>query len=108
MSRSLEQGAPVHLEMVDTIADGLAPPFAGERTFAHVQRFVDEMVRVTDMEILDALRTLVERCKLVAEPSGAAGLAALISGRVVPAAGSTVVCVVSGGNVGVGLLKQLL
>jgi threonine dehydratase len=108
MSRSLGLGAPVHLELVDTIADGLAPPFAGEHTFAHVQRFVDEMVRVTDEEILDALRMLVERCKLAAEPSGAAALAALISGRVVPAAGSTVVCVVSGGNVGAGLLKQLL
>jgi threonine dehydratase len=108
MSRSLEQGAPVHLEKVDTIADGLAPPFAGEHTFTHVQRLVDEMVRVTDEEILDALRLLIERCKLAAEPSGAACLAALISGRVVPTAGSTIVCVISGGNAGTDLLKQLL
>lgn len=108
MSRSLEQGAPAHLERVDTIADGLAPPFAGEHTFRHVQRFVDEMVRVTDGEILDALRALIQRCKLAAEPSGAASLAALLSGRVVPKAGSTVVCVISGGNLGLDLLKQLL
>jgi threonine dehydratase len=81
MNRSLEQGVPVHLEKVDTIADGLAPPFAGEHTFRHVQRFVDEMVRVTDGEILDGLRVLIQRCKLAAEPSGAAGLAALLSSK---------------------------
>jgi len=108
MSQSLEQGVPVHLEKVDTIADGLAPPFAGEHTFRHVQHFVDEIVRVTDGEILHALRVLIQRCKLVAEPSGAAGLAALLSGKVRPTSGSTVVCVISGGNVGPDLLKQLL
>ena len=108
MSRSLEQGAPAHLDKVDTIADGLAPPFAGEHTFAHVQRFVDEVVRVTDGEIVDALGVLIQRCKLAAEPSGAAGLAALLSGKVTPAAGSTVVCVISGGNIGPDVLKQLL
>jgi threonine dehydratase len=108
MSRSLEQGAPAHLEKVDTIADGLAPPFAGEHTFRHVQRFVDELVRVTDREIVDALRVLLQRCKLAAEPSGAASLAALLSSRVTPAPGSTVVCVISGGNAGLDVLKQLL
>jgi threonine dehydratase len=108
MSRSLEQGAPVHLESVDTIADGLAPPFAGEHTFRHVQRFVDEIVRVTDEEILDALRQLIQRCKLAPEPSGAAGLAGLLSGKVAPAPGSAVVIVISGGNVGTDLLKRLL
>jgi threonine dehydratase len=108
MSRSMEQGAPAHLDNVDTIADGLAPPFAGEHTFAHVQRFVDEMVRVTDREIVDALGVLMQRCKLAAEPSGVASLAALTSGRVTPAAGATVVCVISGGNIGPDVLKRLL
>jgi threonine dehydratase len=107
MTRSLEQGAPVHLERVDTIADGLAPPFAGEHTFRHVQRFVDEMVRVTDREILDALRVVIQRCKLAAEPSGVASLAALLSGRVAPTPGSTVACVISGGNVALDLLRLL-
>jgi len=108
MSRSLEQGAPAHLEQVDTVADGLAPRFAGEHTFRHVQRFVDEMVRVADAEIIDAVRVLMQRCKLGAEPSGAAGLAALLAGKVSAPAGSTVVCVISGGNVGLDVLKQLL
>lgn len=107
MSQSLVQGAPAHLEKANTIADGLAAPFTGEQAFAHVQRFVDEMVRVSDREIADALWVLIQRCKLAAEPSGAASLAALMSGRVTPAAGSTVVCVISGGNIGPDTLKQL-
>jgi threonine dehydratase len=108
MSRSLEQGAPAHLDKVDTIADGLAPPFAGEHTFRHVQSFVDEMVRVADSEIIDAVRVLIKHCKLTAEPAGAAGLAALLAGKVSPPAGRTVVCVISGGNVGLDVLKHLL
>ena len=108
MSRSLEQGAPAHLEKVDTIADGLAPPFAGEHTFRHVQQFVDELVRVTDSEIIDAVQVLLQRCKLAAEPAGAASLAALLAGKISPAAGSTVVCVISGGNIGLNVLKQML
>jgi threonine dehydratase len=108
MSRSLEQGVPAHLDKVETIADGLAPPFAGEHTLRHVQAFVDEVVRVTDEEIAGAVRVLVRRCKLAAEPSGAASLAALLSGKVRPAAGSTVVCIVSGGNAEPDVLRQLL
>lgn len=108
MTRSLEQGSPAHLDKVDTIADGLAPPFAGEHTFRHVQHFVDELVLVNDAEIIDALRVLIQRGKLAAEPAAAAGLAALLAGKVSPPAGATVVCVVSGGNAGADVLKRLL
>jgi threonine dehydratase len=108
MSRSLDQGTPAHLDKVDTIADGLAPPFAGEHTLRHVQSFADEVVRVTDREIADAVLVLIQRCKLGAEPSGAASLAALLSGKVSLPAGAKVVCVVSGGNLESSVLKQLL
>jgi threonine dehydratase len=108
MSRSLEAGEPVHLDRVSTIADGLAPPFAGEHTLRHVQWFVDQVVRVTDEEIVHAMRLLIERAKLAAEPSGAAGLAALLSGRAGVPEGSRVACVVSGGNVSRDRLKELL
>jgi threonine dehydratase len=108
MSRSLDQGKPAHLDKVDTIADGLAPPFAGEHTFRHVQRFADEIVRVTDDEIAGAVLVLIQRCKLAAEPSGAASLAALLSGKVSAPAGSEIVCVISGGNIEPSVLKQLL
>jgi threonine dehydratase len=108
MCRSLERGTPVHLDKIETIADGLAAPFAGEHTMRHVRRFVDEMVRVGDAEIAGALALLMQRCKLAAEPSGAAGLAALVSGAVTAEVGSTVVIIVSGGNVGPDVLAQLL
>jgi len=108
MSRSLEAGGPVHLDKVSTIADGLAAPFAGEHTLRHVQRFVDQVVRVTDDEIVHALRLMIERAKLAAEPSGAAGLAALLTGKAHVTEGSRVVCIVSGGNLSLDRLKQLL
>lgn len=108
MSRSLDQGAPVHLAVLDTIADGLAAPFAGQHTLRHVRHFADEIVRVTDQDITAALGVLMQRPKLAAEPAGAASLAALLSGKVTAEAGSTVVCVISGGNIGADVLRQLL
>ncbi len=99
MTQSLERGEPVLLDSVDTVADGLAAPFAGEHTLAHVQVYVDDVVAVSDGQILEAMALLLERCKVVAEPAGAAPLAGLLSGQVKLPAGSGVVCVVSGGNV---------
>ncbi len=95
MSQSLRLGEPVHLDHVDTVADGLAAPFAGEHTFAHVQRRVDEVVIVSDQEIVEAMGLLLERCKVVAEPAAASTLAALLSGKVTMSPGATVVCVLS-------------
>ncbi len=108
ISRSLKSGTPEKLEKRETVADGLAAPFAGEHTLAHVQKFVDEVVRLPDNEILEAMVVLMERCKLVVEPAAAAGVAALLSGRVSVPKGSTVACVISGGNVGVRELRSLL
>lgn len=106
MTKSLEQNAVYHLDKSNTIADGLAAPFAGEHTLRHVQQFVDEVVLVTDDEIIDALRLILERCKILPEPSAAASFAALLSGKVT--ASSIVVCVLSGGNVDRSLLKTIL
>lgn len=108
MTRSLQKGEPVLLDSVETVADGLAAPFAGEHTLAHVQAFVDDVVTVTDAQILEAMALILERCKVVAEPAGAAPLAGLLSEQVRLPAGSTVVCVVSGGNVDRERLKELL
>ena len=106
--RSLQAGKPLRLEgKPTTIADGLAAPFAGEHTQAQIQRDVDEVVLVTDDDILNALKLIMERAKLVPEPAGAAAVAALLSGAVKPKPGSTVVCVISGGNVDPALLKRL-
>ena len=108
ISRSLEEGYPVTLEKRETVADGLAAPFAGKYTLAHVQRFVDEVIRIPDDEILEAMVALMERCKLVVEPAAAACVAALLSGRISVPQGSTVACIISGGNVGVRELRSLL
>jgi threonine dehydratase len=108
MSRSLAAGRVETMDAPKSVADGLAAPFAGEHTFAHVRAFVDRVVRVEDQEILRALRALIERAKLAAEPAGAAGLAALMSGAVKVPQGTRVVCVVSGGNVAPATLREIL
>ena len=108
LSRALEQGAPVRLDSVDTIADGLTGPIAGDLTLAAVQEFVDDVVLVSDAEIGDAMRLILERTKLLAEPAGAAATAALLAHRVVPPPDSEVVALLSGGNIDRERLKALL
>ena len=108
MTQSLQRGEPVHLDRVDTVADGLAAPFAGRHTLAHVQARVDDVVIVRDQEIVEALGLILERCKVVAEPAAASTLAALLTAKVRFPRGSTVVCVLSGGNVDRERLKALL
>ncbi len=108
MSASLKRGEPVHLDRVDTIADGLAPPFAGVHTLAHVQKRVDDVVIVSDAEIVEALRLILERCKVLAEPAAAAPLAALLSGKITLPHNTITVCVLGGGNIDRNRLKTLL
>ena len=108
MQRSLQAGRPIKLDKTNTIADGLAAPFAGKLTFKLVQRYVDQLVLVSDAEIRRALCLLMERCKLVVEPAGAAPVAALLAGKVQLDPGSKTVCVLSGGNIDLGQLKNLL
>jgi threonine dehydratase len=105
--RSLAAGKRVRIDVPRTIADGLGAPEPGELTFDVTRTLVDEIVTVTDDEILDAMSFLFDRLKLVTEPSGAVGIAALLTGRVsAPAAGIGVV--ISGGNVGVSRFAALL
>jgi threonine ammonia-lyase medium form len=108
MTMSLAAGAPAHLDTQQTIADGLTAPFAGALNLLHVHRLVDEVVLVTDDEIVDALRLIMERGKLMPEPSGAASFAALLAGKVAVDPGAVVVCVISGGNMDRGRLKDIL
>ncbi|MGN6674063.1 MAG: pyridoxal-phosphate dependent enzyme, partial [Thermomicrobiales bacterium] len=99
MTESLRAGKVVPLTSSQTIADGLAAPFVGQRTLAIVQQLVDDVVLLDDDAIVEGLRFLLERAKLVAEPAGAAATAALLTGAVPIAPGATVVAIVSGGNV---------
>lgn len=99
MRRSLDAGRATTLKGTDTIADGLAPPMAGELNYRYVAEFAEDVVLVSDAEILAAMRLLLTRARLVAEPAGAAAVAALMYGRVPVPAGGAVVALVSGGNV---------
>jgi len=107
MARSIVAGRSVRLDHLDTLADGLAAPFAGDHTYAVVRDLVDEVITIPDEEILAGMRFLFERCKLVAEPAGAAATAALLTGRVRLGSGP-VVSLVSGGNIDVERFKSLL
>lgn len=107
MRASLDAGAP-RTVAPNTVADGLAAPMVGEMTFDAVRRYVDDVVLVTDDEILAAMRDLIGYAKLVVEPAGAAAVAALLTGKVTVDRGATVVAVISGGNVDLDRLKTLL
>ena len=98
----------MRLQKLDTIADGLAAPFAGVHTLAHVKAFVNEMVLVDDSEILDAMRVLMKRARILPEPAGAAATAALLDGTLMIQPGEHVVVVVSGGNADPERLRSLL
>ncbi|HYH12473.1 MAG TPA: threonine/serine dehydratase [Thermomicrobiales bacterium] len=108
VTQSREQGRLITAERIDTIADGLAAPFAGEVSQPIIDALVDDMVLVTDEEILAALRLIIERCKIVVEPAGAAATAALIGGKVGAPAGSRTVSLISGGNIDLNKLANLL
>ena len=108
MRQSLAKGEPVRLSKLNTIADGLAAPFAGVHTLAHVRAFVSEMVLVDDAKILDAMRVLMKRARILPEPAGAAATAALLAGTLTIQPGEHVVVVVSGGNADPERLRSLL
>lgn len=105
--RSLEAGERIRIDVPRTIADGLQASEPGELTFEVNRRLVDEVVTVTDDEIVEAMAFLFDRVKLVAEPSGAVGVAALLSGKL-DARGARVGVVLSGGNVGAARFAELV
>ena len=104
--RSLEAGERVAIDVPRTIADGLQVTAPGRLTFEVNARLVDEIVTVSDAEIVEAMAFLFDRMKLVTEPSGAVGVAALLRGRIHTA--GRVGVIVSGGNVGLDRFRELL
>jgi len=104
---SLAAASPVAFAARATIADEIAVKSPGELTLALVERWVDELVLVEEDDIADAMVWLLERSKLVVEGGGAVGVAALLGGRLSPAAGGSTVIVLSGGNVDAGLLAAI-
>lgn len=103
---SLEAGEPVSIKTKPTIADGIAVGRPGDLTFEYVRRYVDEIVTVSDDEIAAAIVMLLERTKLVVEPAGAAGVAAILAGKVTPT--GPMATILSGGNIDPLLLQRVI
>jgi threonine dehydratase len=106
MKRSIEAGEVRTLDGSSSIADGLMAARPGDLNFAHVRAFVDRIDTVEDREIADAVRWLFVRAKIVAEPSGAATVAAAL--REPSTYAGPVVAIVSGGNLDPGDLSKYL
>jgi threonine dehydratase len=104
-AQSFARGEPVEIAVPHTIADGLQTHAPGRLTWAVASRLVDDVVTVTDEQMIDAMRFAFERLKLVVEPSGAVGLAALREGLV---EAPSVCIVISGGNVAADRFAQLV
>jgi threonine dehydratase len=108
---SLESGRLVEFpadQVARTVADGLRVQKLGVAPFEHIRAFVDDIVAVTEEEILEAMRRLALRVRLVAEPSGAVTFAAYLFHREELPASRFTVAVISGGNVDPGLLAEVL
>jgi threonine dehydratase len=103
---SLDAGEPVTIHARPTIADGISVARPGDLTFQFVQRYVDEIVTVSDDDIARAIVMLLERTKLVVEPAGAAGVAAILSGKFVPSGPTATI--LSGGNIDPMLLQRVI
>jgi threonine dehydratase len=106
LSRARAAGRPVKLEHSGGLADGLLAVEIGTVTFAHHQRYIDDVILVDDAALKRAMRLLLDRMKLVVEPSGAITVAALLEGKIEPT-GPTV-AILSGGNIEWEGLRGLL
>jgi threonine dehydratase len=106
MGAALKAGEPVILDGVDTVADGLRTNRCGDVTFRYAQALFDDVVQVSDEAIREATALLLNRRKLVVEPSGAATVGALLS-ALVEVRGKKVAAVLSGGNLDPSLFASL-
>ncbi len=107
MVNSLHEHAQITLDSVSTFADGIAVKHPGDLTFALSEKYVDDVVTVTDDEVAAAILALIEKQKLIAEGAGAVAVAAVMYGKI-PVKGKKVCCVISGGNIDVNILSRVI
>lgn len=107
MKESVAKNEITKLPSISTIADGIAVKEPGDLTFRMCQKYVDEIVTVSDDEIAAAILTLMEKQKMVAEGAGAVAVAAVLFNKL-PVEGKKVVCLVSGGNIDVNILNRVI
>jgi len=96
--QSLRKGEVVHIAVPDTIADGAKVTHVGEHNFEVIKRHVDDIVTVSDAQLVETMKFFAERMKMVVEPTGCLGAAAALHG-VLPVQGKKVGILISGGNV---------
>lgn len=107
MYRSVKEGAPITLDEVNTIADGIAVKHPSTLTYELTKKYVDDIFTVSEDEIATAIVTLMERKKMVAEGAGAVSVAAAMFNKL-PLKDKNVVCIVSGGNIDVNKLSRVI
>ncbi len=107
MKNALNKGKPEKLPNMQTIADGIAVKTPGHLTFAATKEYVDDILVVDDAEIAHTAYLMLQRAKILTEPAGAAAMAALLHKKS-DLAGKNVAVVISGGNINMGLLQQIL
>ncbi len=105
---SLEAGYPIAVQAAQTIADGIAVKRPGELTLPMIQQFVDEIIEVSDDDIARAIAHCVTHARLVVEGAGAAGLAALLAGKITVSSNENICAVLCGGNIDPNLLARVL
>lgn len=98
-SESRKAGKPVEVELQDTVADGLMITTTGTNTYPIIEEYVDEVIPVPDQAIIEALNEIIYKGKVVAEPSAAVGVAAVLCGRLKVKKGEKVCFVLTGGNI---------
>jgi len=103
-----DAGERTVLDSVETMADGVAVKRVGERTFPLVERFVDDIVTVSEDEIASAIVSMLEQDRIVVEGAGAVGVAALATGKVGMSRGDDVAVVISGGNIDLNLMSRII
>jgi threonine dehydratase len=108
MRKSWDAGSAQQLDSVDTIADGLAPPMVGKLNYQLTREYVEDIIIVDDAEISIGIREIMTNAKLYAEPAGAAATAALLAGKVPVQPGETVVALLSGGNLDIPKMLDIL
>ena len=99
---------PIGTRSTNTICDGIAVKRPGELTLPLVERYLDDIAAVSDDEVAQAMVLLLERSKLVVEGAGAVGVAALLAGKIEPAADGDTCVVLSGGNVDASRLAECI
>jgi threonine dehydratase len=105
--QSLRSGRIVDIGVPQTIADGAQTSHLGQHNFAVIRRLVDDIVTVSDAQLVEAMKFFAERMKTVVEPTGCLAAAAVLAG-VAPVAGKKVGILISGGNVDLARFAKLV